>query len=97
VQTQRDSTTSAARSFLPVALQVVSPKPDVLFRAKYVGSLPAADGGSYGVVKDSDGFWKVDFTDTTATRVKLVGRLTNAPENVPEVLVTFLAANLQDI
>lgn len=70
---------------------------DCVFRAKYVGTLPAADGGAYGVVKDSDLDWKVDFTDTTATRVKLVGRLTNSPENLPEVLVRFLAANIQPI
>jgi hypothetical protein len=53
------------------------------------------DGGSYGVVKDSDGKWKVDFSDTTATRVKLVGRRTNSPENLPQVIVTVLAANVQ--
>jgi hypothetical protein len=65
------------------------------FRARYVGSLPAADGGSYGIVKDADGLWKVDFTDTTATRVKLVGRLTQSPENQAEVFVRFLTANIQ--
>lgn len=69
----------------------------IVFRAKYVGGLPAADGGVYGVVKDADNDWKVDFTDTTATRVRLVGRLTNSPENLPEVLVRFIAANLQPL
>ena len=67
------------------------------FRAKYVGTLPAVDGGSYGVVKDTDGQWKVDFTDTTATRVKLVGRLTGSPENQAQVLVAFIPANIQQI
>lgn len=66
-----------------------------VFRARYVGTLPAADGGSYGVVKDTDDAWKVDFAETVATRVKLVGRLTNSPENQPEVLVEFLPANIQ--
>lgn len=65
------------------------------FRARYVGTLPAADGGSYGVVKDTDGQWKVDFAETVATRVKLVGRLTNSPINQPEVLVEFIEANIQ--
>lgn len=88
---------TAHKEFPPGRMQVISPKPDVLFRAKYIGSLPAADGASYGVVRDSDGTWKVDFTDTTNTRVKLVGRLTASPENGSEVLVTFLAANIQDI
>lgn len=67
------------------------------FRAKYVGALPAADGGSYGVIKDADGQWKVDFNDTVATRVKLVGRLTGSPENQAQVLVIFLAANIQTV
>lgn len=67
-----------------------------VFRAKYTGALPAADGGVYGVVLHN-GEWKVDFTDTTATRVKLVGRLTDSPENQPFVKVRFLDANVQDI
>jgi hypothetical protein len=37
----------------------------------------------------------VDFTDTVATRLKLIGRRTNSPENIPEVEVVFLAANVQ--
>lgn len=60
------------------------------FRCKYVGTLPAVDGGNYGVVKDADNDWKTDFTDTVNTRVKLVGRLTNSPESLPEVLVQVL-------
>lgn len=67
------------------------------FSAKYIGSLPAADGGAYGVVKDSDGYWKVDFTDTTATRVRLVDRRTTSPENIARVVVKFLDANVQTI
>lgn len=67
------------------------------FIAKYVGTLPAADGGAYGVVRDSDGFWKVDFTETTATRLKLVDRRTTSPENLALVVVEFLDANVQAI
>lgn len=66
------------------------------FSCQYVGTLPAADGGSYGVVKDSDGQWKVNFADTVNTRVKLVGRRTNSPENLNRVLVRFLDANVQE-
>lgn len=65
------------------------------FRAKYFSTLPGADGGLYGVVRDTDSLWKVDFSETVNTRLKLVGRLTNSPENQPEVLVTFLDANVQ--
>jgi hypothetical protein len=81
--------------FPPGRMQCTLVQDEVVFRARYVGTLPAADGGSYGVVRDTDGLWKVDFSDTTATRVKLVSRLTDSPLNVPEVLVVFLAANVQ--
>lgn len=83
--------------FPPGKMQGTAVQDEVVFRAKYVGALPAADGGSYGVVRDTDGSWKVDFTETVNTRVKLVGRLSDSPLNVPEVLVSFLAANVQVI
>jgi len=67
------------------------------FTAKYVGTLPAADGGAYGVVKDSDGDWKVDFNETSATRLRLIGRRTTSPENIARVVVQFLDANVQTI
>jgi hypothetical protein len=68
---------------------------DQVFSARYVGTLPAADGGSYGVVRDTDGLWKVDFAETVNTRLKLVGRMTGSPENQPRVKVKFLDANVQ--
>lgn len=83
--------------FPPGKMQGTAVQDEVVFRARYVGALPAADGGLYGVVKDADGLWKVDFGETVNTRLKLVGRLTDSPENVPEVLVSFLAANVQVI
>lgn len=83
--------------FPPGVMKGEAVQDEVVWRATYTGTLPAADGGSYGVVRLTGGDWVVDFTDTTATRVKLVGRLTNSPENVPEVLVQFLAANVQVI
>jgi len=67
------------------------------FHAEYVGTLPAAIGGSYGVVRDTDGRWKVDFDETVETRVKLVGFWTDAPINKNRVFVEFLAANVQVI
>lgn len=84
------------KSFPPGKMQAETIK-NRIFSAKYVGTLPAADGGLYGVVKDSDGDWKVDFTETTATRLKLVGRRTTSPENIARVLVQFLDANVQAI
>lgn len=85
------------KEFPPGYMQVAAISEEQTFTAKYVGSLPAADGGAYGVVKDSDGAWKVDFSDTTATRVRLVDRRTTSPENIARVVVKFLAANVQTI
>jgi hypothetical protein len=83
------------KNFPPGYLQAHAIEEGQLFIAEYVGTLPAAPGASYGIVLDSDGRWKVDFSDTTATRVKLVRLLTGSPENRPEVEVEFLVANVQ--
>jgi hypothetical protein len=69
----------------------------VVFSARYIGGLPAANGANYGVVRDTDLYWKVDFTETVNTRLKLVDRRTNSPENIARVLVIFLTANIQVI
>lgn len=84
-----------SKNFPPGRVQAIRVTRERRFRALYVGTLPGVDGGSYGVVKDSDGKWKVDFTETVNTRLKLVGRRTNSPENLPQVVVVFLAANVQ--
>lgn len=85
-----------SKEFPPGYMQGILVNHNQPFHAEYVGTLPAADGGSYGVVRDSDGKWKVDFSDTTATRVKLVSRAwTVAPLNRNRVEVVFLAANVQ--
>lgn len=76
-------------------MQFIPLTTDQMFIANYVGTLPAADGASYGVVKDTDNFWKVDFSDTTNLRVKLVGRRTTSPENLALVYVLFLSTNIQ--
>lgn len=60
------------------------------FRAPYIGSLPAADGGQYGVIRDSDGVWKIDFNEVVNVALTLVGRLTASPEAQAEVLCEFL-------
>lgn len=60
--------------------------------APYVGTLPVADGGQYGIVKDTDNEWKVDFAEITAVVVQLVGRRTDAPESTGLVEVVVLDA-----
>lgn len=84
--------------FPPGYMQGMVVQDEVVYRAKYTGTLPAADGGVYGVTRGADSIWRVDFAKiTTFARVKLVNRLTGSPENVPEVLVVFLLANVQII
>lgn len=82
------------KGFPPGYCQGVSVEDEIAFRANYTGALPAANGGVYGVVS-VNGDWMVDFTETTATVVKLVNRFTDSPLNVPEVEVVFLAAKVQ--
>lgn len=83
--------------FPPGRMQGIGVQDEVEFRSRYVGALPAAVGGSYGVIKDADGFWKVDFNEVAATRVKYVRNYGLSPENIPEVGSVFLAANVQVI
>lgn len=83
------------KEFPPGRMVATLVKNNQKFRAKYVGTLPAADGGSYGVVLDADGDWKVDFDEVTTLVVKLVGRLTDAPLNQPYVEVVFLPGVVQ--
>lgn len=86
----------AKKEFPPGKMQAIA-LTGVVFSARYIGGLPAANGASYGVVRDADLYWKVDFTEVAATRLKLVDRRTNSPENIARVLVIFLTANIQVI
>lgn len=67
------------------------------FRAKYFGTPPTNPLGQlFGVIRDpADGLWKVDFTETVNTRLKIVGYQNVSPENQPYVIVEFLLANVQ--
>lgn len=66
------------------------------FLAKYVGAV-GNPGSSYGVIRDADGFWKVDFNETVATRVVFHRSLNVSPELQPLVEVSFLPANVTQI
>jgi len=87
----------ATKEFPPGRMQGCPVQNKRAFTALYVGTLPAADGGLYGVVKDTDDLWKVDFAETTATVVKLIGRRTDSPENVARVIVEFIDDVVQAI
>lgn len=83
------------REFPSGKVQGIALSAEVPLSCKYVGTLPAANGGSYGVVRDTDGFWKLDFSETTAAQFKLVDRRTNSPENIGRVIVIPLVAKIQ--
>lgn len=85
------------KEFPPGYMEVYALTPEIQFSAKYVGSLPAVNGGSFGCVKDSDGLWKIDFAETTAAQWKLVDRRTTSPENIARVIVVPLVAKIQII
>lgn len=85
----------AKKEFSPGYMQVIALDPAVALSCKYVGTLPAANGASYGVVKDSDGLWKLDFSEVTTKQFKLVDRRTTSPENIARVIVLPLVAAIQ--
>lgn len=80
---------------------------DTYYRAEYEGTLPAADGGTYNVIRSTDTKWRVNFASSAAARVTLIGREdtvtpgTNAGPGLSTggkfVIVKFLAANCQDL
>lgn len=83
--------------FPPGYAQGIAVQDEVEFRARYIGAPPANAGASYDVIRDSDSFWKVNFGSSANARVKLLRLLNQSPENVPECIVTVLAANVQVI
>jgi hypothetical protein len=88
----------ARKEFPPGMMQATKVMGEQPFHAEYVGTLPAAAGGSYGVVRDTDGRWKVDFADTTNLVVRLISLdWTKSPLNRKRVEVIFLPAVVQII
>jgi hypothetical protein len=83
------------QEFPPGRVQAITLTAEIQLSCKYVGTLPAANGGSYGVVRDTDGLWKLDFAETTAAQFKLVDRRTTSPENIARVIVVPLVAKIQ--
>lgn len=60
------------------------------FRARYTGT-PAL--GAFGVVRDANGDWLVDFTDAVATRFQVTRLLNTELGGITEVEGYFLDAN----
>jgi hypothetical protein len=81
--------------FPPGYAQAWAIREGLRFTAEYTGTLPATAGGSYGIIYDTDTRFKVDFSDTTNTRVKLVEiDWTKPPLSRGRVTVQFLAGYL---
>lgn len=85
-------------------MQGTSVQDERVFHADYLGALPAAAGGNYGVTRDTDGRWKVDFakngtgTAPPPQQVKLVSiEWTRSPLNKPKVLISVLPSFVQII
>jgi hypothetical protein len=85
------------KGFPPGYMQGASVQDEQPFLAHYMGALPAAPGGTYGITLDSDGEWKVDFNKNAANqRVKLTSiELTQSPLNRNQVEIVWLLANVQ--
>lgn len=62
------------KEFPPNRAQFIQLEDFLLFYCLYSGTLPSTVGTAYGITKDSDSKWKVDFAKTgaTVTRVTLV-------------------------
>lgn len=91
---------TGTREFPPGKMLGTTVADEVSFRARYLGALPAANGGTFGATRDADGLWKVDFAKPAGTAgvtalVKLLNRFTNAPENQAEIEVVFLPGVVQ--
>lgn len=87
--------TAGNRLEFPPGRTVVTDAFATTFRAEFEGSLPAAPGGSYGVIRSTDGQWRVNFADTVAPlQVRYIGPVSDLPSStVPRLVeVEFIAA-----
>lgn len=87
------------KEFPPLTMQGICLE-DQLFLAPYIGT-PGAVNALFGVIRDSDGVWKVDFNETVNTRLVFLGFPDKSPADAAGAgqdslaLVRFLAANIQ--
>ncbi len=86
----------AELGFPPGKMQGIAVK-DMVFKADYVGALPDADGGDYGVIYDATLGWCVDFAEVGSTPVRLVNREPLPLGGIDQVLVRFNDSFVQPI
>lgn len=82
------------KEFPPLVAKATILKPGMKLIAKYVGSMGTV-GTAYGAVLDSDGYWKVDFNETSTTQFRLVRNLNTGPLATPLVEVVVITAAIQ--
>lgn len=71
---------------------------DQRFIAPYVGTLPTTPGGQFGVVRDTDGVWKIDFSDDVNQVLVYMGNRNNTLEgSLPLAICMFLDAVVQPV
>jgi hypothetical protein len=83
----------------PPGMAIVTEAFDTTFRAEFVGDLPALPGGEYGVVRDTDGRWKVDFDDAVGGVVRYLRPVSDLPgtesDELEEVFPTFVLREVE--
>lgn len=87
-------------TFATVVPSVPIAKADQMFRGTLEGTFAAADVGSaFGLVLDASGYWTIDRSETSATRVTILDvddGVEVGDVNVP-VRFKFLSANIQEV
>ena len=91
----------ARKEFPPLKMQGIRIANGVKFIAAYVGDLPAAPGGEYGFIRDSDGEYKVDFNEVVNVCLKYLGVVDFRPDlsaaNEGLVEIVFLDSVIQSL
>lgn len=83
-----------SKEFPPGYCQAVLLKPGMKLTAEYTGTMGTV-GTAYGVVRGSDGKWRIDFTETGTAQFKLVRDLSAAPLDSNRVEVVVVTSFIQ--
>lgn len=76
------------RREFPPGIAIVTDAFATTFRCEFTGTLPAAVGASYGVVRGADALWRVAFADVVAPlQVRYLGPVNDLPASVTPRLV----------
>jgi len=65
--------------FPPLSMQAILLTPYLRFNVPFLGTYVATPGLTYGITRDSDGIWKLDFNKPDKPTVVLLGNATRSP------------------